>query len=204
MKKKQCKTCSQDRDIGWFRRAEQCCGGREHVCRECRNLLRLSRQTNLTQEIIKKWFTFDVSLGRMVWSRGRKKGTVAGCINSRGYRAIAVFNRIYLEHRLVWLYHFGEWPAELLDHKDGDKLNNQISNLRAASFIQNGQNSKGRQNTRSGIKGVSWFNETKKWRARIVINGQERSLGYFYDKEDAQSAYAAGAKKYFGEFARLE
>lgn len=60
-----------------------------------------------------------------------------------------------------------------------------------------------RVNNTSGVKGVRWEEQRKRWLARITFNGRMRNLGRFHYKQDAVNAYNAAATKHFGEFARL-
>jgi len=89
------------------------------------------------------------------------------------------------------------------DHIDGDGLNNQKYNIRACTSEQNGRNSRTPKNNTSGYKGVSWRKEKKDWLARIMVSGKSVHLGCFEKKSDAVVAYNEAAKKYHGEFARL-
>ena len=90
-----------------------------------------------------------------------------------------------------------------VDHIDGNKLNNQKSNLRLANKSQNAANSKIPSNNKSGFKGVYFEKYTKKWRAEIAVNGIKNKLGRFARIEDAASVYKNAALKYFGEYARI-
>jgi hypothetical protein len=87
-----------------------------------------------------------------------------------------------------------------IDHADGDGLNNQRTNLRPCSERQNQQNRR-KWRGRSAFKGVSWHKHTGKWRATIVVNSKQASLGYFDCPGCAAVAYDAAAKHSFGEFA---
>ena len=89
-----------------------------------------------------------------------------------------------------------------VDHKDGDGLNNQKSNLRICASSQNRANARSRSNTSSKHKGVTWVKANRKWKAQIGINGTKRHLGYFEDEEDAALAYNRTALSFYGEFAR--
>lgn len=85
-----------------------------------------------------------------------------------------------------------------IDHEDGDGLNNQSYNLRAATYQQNGANRGPQANNTSGFKGVFWDN---RWRARIQVNGKDKHLGSFDTAFEAAIAYDAAAKEALGEFA---
>lgn len=89
----------------------------------------------------------------------------------------------------------------VIDHINGNGLDNRRANLRLATVAQNAWNSK-RRNSRSGYKGV-WFAADKgMWRAAIVYHGKRIHLGYFKDKIAAAKAYDDAARKYYKQFAR--
>lgn len=88
------------------------------------------------------------------------------------------------------------------DHIDGDGLNNKRSNLREVSAQENSQNSRMRIDNRSGVKGVSWYQSSRKWQARVALNGVDMHLGYFADIEDARVAVESARSKFHGDFAR--
>jgi hypothetical protein len=90
----------------------------------------------------------------------------------------------------------------LVDHKDGDGLNNQKENLRDATKSQNAANSRIRGGS-SKYKGVSWKEPSKKWQAKICIDYKQIYLGLHESEIAAALAYDAAAIKHFGEYARL-
>lgn len=95
-----------------------------------------------------------------------------------------------------------------VDHKDGNGLNNQRSNLRDATNQQNHANegktrTYGGKPTSSRFKGVYRHKASGRWHAQINAGGNHRSLGYFSDETDAALAYDTAAREEFGEFARL-
>lgn len=126
-------------------------------------------------------------------------GDPAGTTNRLGYVSVFIDGGHYLAHRLAWLYTTGEWPSLFIDHIDGNPSNNALNNLREATQAQNCQNARGK-NARAGVKGA--YRKRNKWTSTIRVAGVNIHLGCFDTAEDASSAYAAAAKKYFGEFAR--
>jgi hypothetical protein len=95
-----------------------------------------------------------------------------------------------------------------IDHKDGDGLNNQRSNLRPATRTQNNANGPKRRThagrpTSSRFKGVSWNKHGRKWTAQIKDGDRMHYLGIFAEEIDAALAYDRAARDVFGEFARL-
>jgi hypothetical protein len=98
-------------------------------------------------------------------------------------------------------YHRYQSVGLVIDHINGNGLDNRRANLRLATVAQNAWNSK-KRNSRSGYKGV-WFAADKGlWRAAIVYHGRRIHLGYFKDKIAAAKAYDAAARKYYKQFAR--
>jgi hypothetical protein len=91
------------------------------------------------------------------------------------------------------------WP--LTDHRDGNGLNNQRSNLRPATHVQNSQNRRPWAGRSSQHKGVSWHRRAGKWRADITVNGKIRYLGLFESEENAARAYTEAALATQGEYA---
>ena len=92
----------------------------------------------------------------------------------------------------------------LVDHKNLDGLDNRRSNLRLATYCQNNCNIKtSKAGCSSQYRGVHWDKQVKRWRAHLQSDGKHIGLGYFDSEIDAARAYDAAAKKYHGEFARL-
>ena len=96
----------------------------------------------------------------------------------------------------------GEWPTEELDHIDLDKSNNRWGNLREASRKENSANVRVRTDSKTGVKGIRWRRNERKWHARIQVDGIRLHLGLFDTVAAATLAYKAAAEKYFGQFAR--
>jgi hypothetical protein len=89
----------------------------------------------------------------------------------------------------------------IVDHKNGDGLDNQRSNLRRGTHGGNQHNMHKYVGCGSRFKGVSWHKQNSYWRAQICVNSQRMYLGVFYSEVSAAIAYDRAAEKYFGEFA---
>ncbi len=153
----------------------------------------------ITQERLQKLFYFkDGSLFRRI-RRGKKfpKGSKAGHKNKFGYISIRVDGKTYQAHRLIYLYVYGFSP-ENIDHRDGDRSNNRIENIRSCSVSQNRHNQGLTSRNTSGKKGVQKFQSG--WRGTISKNGfSYRKL--FKRFEDAAEWVDNKRKELHGEFA---
>lgn len=99
--------------------------------------------------------------------------------------------------------HWRIMNGKMIDHIDGNGLNNQKSNLRFCTNSQNQMNMRSNINSTSKYKGVCWKTRDKIWVAQIKLNQKVKHIGSFKNEEDAARAYDAKAKELFGEFARL-
>lgn len=91
----------------------------------------------------------------------------------------------------------------LVDHINGDKLDNRRENLRLATSEENSRNVQKVSGRSSRYKGVAWDAARKKWKAQIQAEGKQKTLGRFDSEEEAARVYDAAAKAAFGEFAFL-
>lgn len=101
--------------------------------------------------------------------------------------------------RMHWLI----MGSKSIDHKDGNGLNNRRDNLRLATKPQNAANSIKRQKASSRYKGVTWSSANGKWKAQIMKDRKNISLGNFTSETEAAKAYDGKTKQLFGEYARL-
>ena len=108
----------------------------------------------------------------------------------------------------LWLHRFimnqPSWNNKVIDHINGDTLDNRKENLRICEQLGNSQNRSINKNNLSGYKGVGFHKPTNKWKARIGVKWQRICLGYFDTAEEAYKAYCEASKKYHGEFGRTK
>ena len=128
---------------------------------------------------------FDYQEGNLIRKTGRVNeiGQIAGCVHKgKGYIHVKIKAKAFKAHRLVFLYHHGYLP-ECVDHIDGDKTNNKIENLRAATKEENCRNQKIRSTNKSGYKGVKWVEHCKKWQVEVCKNYKQLRFGMYEDLE---------------------
>lgn len=166
--------------------------------------LRRAREAFLSADRARELLSYDPHSGFLTWklSRGRKAkaGFRAGYDHHTGYRMVIVTGVQFMEHRLAWLVHHGEWPIDDIDHVNMRRNDNRIENLRPATRSQNCSNKNARRDNSTGIKGV-WLSRGR-WQAAITKDGKRRYLGSFTSIEDAQAAYSRVATELYGSYAR--
>ena len=156
----------------------------------------------VTQERLRELFTYDAVTGvftrrKAVGRHGcHKVSTVAGTRQNHGYIVITVDGRRYMAHRLAWLYQYGEWPTNDIDHINEIKDDNRIVNLREATRAQNMQNVRLHKHNTSGYKGVSWLSRRGKWRAYIFVNYKQQHIGLFNSADAAREARVNAEKQW--------
>jgi len=165
------------------------------------------KELDLTQERLKALLDYDSETGVFRWrvqNKSNRKTVIAGCRAQSEHWSINIEGRRYRAHQLAWLYMKGEWGRPLIDHRDGNPLNNRWDNLRLGSHGDNAANRSRLRTNRSGFKGVCFDPRRGKWRAQITKDGRRFSIGSYATAEEAHAAYVAKARELFGEFARAE
>ena len=147
---------------------------------------------SLEQDLLKELLNYDPETGVFTWAVDRgnvKAGSIAGCLFMQGYIGISINKSSYKAHRLAWIYMYGVIPKGLtVDHKNGNKSDNSLDNLRLATTAQQNQNAKIYASNTSGFVGVVWHKQSNKWRAYITVNKQTKHLGSFNTPEAANDA----------------
>jgi len=146
-------------------------------------------------------FCFKAREDRRPCWNSRHAGKPTGTKNSRGYIVIRVDDKLYLAHRLAFLYMKGFMP-KTIDHADGDPSNNKFSNLRACTTSENLANTRLRKDNKTGYKGVFYLKRLNKWKAYIRKYGKSKTIGYYDNPEEAAAAYKKEACRLYGDFAR--
>lgn len=155
----------------------------------------------LTLDEIRSCITYDPEEGKIYWksstARQYSEGMRAGTKTRRGYRCVTIKGSKFPEHHIAWLMYYGEMPKQL-DHINGVRDDNRITNLRVANTSNNCQNSY-RKPGNSGIRGVS-PSGCGDWVVRVWAFGKKYYLGTYKDIELAELVALEGRQKLHGEF----
>ena len=150
----------------------------------------------LTQSILKEHLIYNHDTGFFYRNTSTPKGRrKAGGYTDKGYLCITVNGKEYFSHRLAWLYIYGKFPYEGIDHINGKKDDNRICNLRECTQSENCQNQrKAKINNKTGLLGVS--KNQNKFSAHISINGKQTLIGSFDTAKLAHEAYLESKRKH--------
>ena len=162
-----------------------------------------AKYTLLSPEDVRFRLDYNPETGELFWKNSKmpkRNGTVAGGRQKIGYHVTSIDKVHYLSHRLAWCHFYGEWPTLLVDHINGVKTDNRISNLRLATKQENNFNSNMWKSNKSGFKGVHWCKQKGKWKAQATNNYAAVHLGFFDDPEEASKAYKKYAERNHGLF----
>jgi hypothetical protein len=156
-----------------------------------------------------QWKSVDGYDNYEVSNRSRVKNIDTGKILKRSirnkYYGANLYNndkmKTFKVHRLVAIaFVANPHDKPCVDHINNDKLDNNVTNLRWATFKENNQNKPKQSNNTSGVKGICWDKRSNKWRAHIQIDGIKVHLGYFDNLDNAKEARVEKANKAFGNY----
>lgn len=159
----------------------------------------------ITRKELQEMCVYDATSGELRWKYTRNsralKGKRVGCLDKHGYLVTLIGKKNYLVHRLVWLFIYGRLP-KIVDHINGIKDDNRLSNLRSCTVQQSAKNKGIFANNKTGYKGVSICTRSQRYQVTCRVNGIKKWLGYFDDVLLAAAAYQAYAKQQHAEFYR--
>lgn len=174
--------------------------------------LRSAQQRTITRLYVDEALAYDPETGVLTWRErplhhfkhalaqrcwnNRFAGKVAGNKHvKRGYLEVKLLGAMRKAHHLIWLLVHG-YPPERIDHENGQRAYNRLTNLREVTRVENGRNQKRPVTNTSGHAGVSKDRRGGKWRAYIKDdNGRNISLGYYHDLDAAVAARKAAEQQ---------
>jgi hypothetical protein len=120
----------------------------------------------------------------------RKYGGKAAGYTSGIYHRILFKRVLFTGHRIAWFMHYGEEPSDQIDHINGDKLDNRISNLRVVGTKENARNRPLRSDNKTGVNGV-YPTQFGTWYAQACVDGKNKHIGTFKTFDEAVEARMA-------------
>lgn len=155
----------------------------------------------ISQAEVKARFDYDPKSGIFT---DKTTGKKAGSPNAKNYLYVRIGGRSVGLHRLVFMWMYGHWPVEHVDHINSCPWDNRLVNLRPATASQNAQNRRPTDKN-YGYKGVVRNKVTGRWHAKITVDGRRKCLpGSYESAYRAHQAYKAAAREYHRDFARYE
>lgn len=156
-------------------------------------------------EEVRRLFDYSNEAGGLVWkvspARAVKPGSRAGTHNGEGYRTVCIKRNFFLEHRLVWAHVYGAWPSLQIDHINGVRDDNRISNLRDVSPSINQQNKRSApKSSKSGVLGAH-LRSNGTYQPKIRVDGRCVALGTFKTAQEANEAYLSAKRKHHEGYA---
>lgn len=152
-------------------------------------------------EILRSIVDYDAATGSFKWKHNHKYFSwikagdeVGKGSRKQGYRCTTINGKQYYQHRLVWLYVYGELPSKPIDHINGVKDDNRVENLRLSTPSENQQN-RCKSRKKRGLTGAYPMSRCKTWYSTIMVNRVKTYLGAFATEEEAAEAYAAAKAK---------
>lgn len=138
------------------------------------------------------WFAGDQARAN-TWNK-KFAGKETFLSNDKGYRRVCIFDKFIYAHRAAWAITHGYWPEGEVDHIDGNRANNRLTNLRPVTRLQNMSNFACH---RAGKHpGIRWKNN--RWLATIAKDKRSYHLGSFTNLDDAIAARKAAELEHFG------
>lgn len=164
------------------------------------------KRNDYSVDYMKSRFKYDPATGILTFKpialkawNSRRAGKPVRAINHNGYVTVHLSPRRFLAHRIAWAIHYGAFPDGNLDHRDGDRTNNRIDNLRLATAGQNMMNRKSIVRTTDLPRGVT--KKGKRFTATVRVDGKTVFSCSFRSADEAHQAYLKAVQEHHGEFA---
>lgn len=153
---------------------------------------------------LREAFDYDPDTGLLTWkirtSNRAYIGREAGSPDGQGYRILMLDKCLLRTHRVAFAHYYGAWPVGFIDHINGNRSDNRISNLRDVSNAENLQNNwKPQKNSTTGLRGAARTKYPGIYAAEISVNRVRHRLGTFRSPEEAHAAYLEAKRKLHGE-----
>jgi len=157
----------------------------------------MANRADITPELLRQLLRYEPDTGKLFWLErlgspawnGKNAGKEAFTYMTKmGYKTGTIMGKFFRSHRVAWAMHYGVWPYGEIDHIDGNKSNNAVSNLRSVSGKLNCRNMPRCETNKSGHTGVYRRVNSQKWVAQIRVDGKAFYLGSYDNVEDAVSA----------------
>ena len=157
------------------------------------------RKPDFSYEELKSLLEYDPLEGTFRWTNNafhRVAGKPAGNNCKKDVYAYIMINKNnWLAHRLAWFLYYGYYPTVMIDHRDRNRANNKIDNLKEVTGTENNQNLSLPIDNKSGVCGVHYDIPRQKWKAQIKINGKTINIGRYTNFQDAVDAREEYRKK---------
>lgn len=162
----------------------------------------------ITAEELRSRLQYDQDTGEMTWMKppkwhpdllGKLAGRAAKSTAKKWYHVIQLNGKKYKRSRLSVLWMTGEFPSQMIDHINGNSLDDRWANLRCASSLENARNLKSTTKAANLPMGVRML-PSGRFCSRITINKRLTTIGTFDTVEQAHCAYLTARRQHFGEF----
>ena len=170
-----------------------------------------SNKEPLTGDFLRSILSYDPQTGELRWKEradraqnwnSRYAGRIAGTVCPDGYIIVMIGKGMnYRAHVVIWAMMTDEWRPNGIDHRHGVRGDNRWNELRAATQSDNSANKRMQSNNASGVPGVWFNNQRRRWEAVISKGGRRVWRGFFKSIEEAANARANALKEHHGEFA---
>ena len=155
----------------------------------------------LTAQRLRERMNYDPRTGHFTWIDGPRAGKRAGSLcKTTGYIILGIDGRTYRAHRCAWLWQYGVWPIDEIDHVNRVRDDNRFANLREATRAENNRNRGTAHLNQTGKKGVLFNRLTGLHSATIMCDGEVFDLGLHKTSAAAHAAYARASRILHGEF----